>query len=238
MIQQLPLHLQLDEPAAFEQFYPGSNEQALSALQAMVQAGQCADSAEQLLFLFGAPEGGKSHLLQTAVKETVGNGRSGFYLPLKMANQFDASMLQDLADIDFLCIDDVSEVAGDSHWEKGLFELFNRRRASDKALVFADRSAPSLLPIELADLRSRLSWGLSLAVQSLSDDEKQLLLIKRADSRGIELPADVASYLFRHLPRSLSAQLSWLDRFDLASLAATRNRLTVPFVKQVLAQHL
>jgi len=57
----------------------------------------------------------------------------------------------------------------------------------------------------------------------------------RARHRGLELPEETAQYLLRRLPRDMATLYDWLDLLDVAALAAKR-RLTVPFVREVLAR--
>jgi DnaA family protein len=61
------------------------------------------------------------------------------------------------------------------------------------------------------------------------------LLQQRARGRGLELPDEVGRYLLARSARDIPSLLAVLDRLDHASLAAQR-RLTVPFVREVLAE--
>ena len=56
----------------------------------------------------------------------------------------------------------------------------------------------------------------------------------RAQQRGFDLPDETARYLQRRLPRDMRSLFAVLDELDSAALAAQR-RLTVPFIKDVLA---
>jgi DnaA family protein len=56
----------------------------------------------------------------------------------------------------------------------------------------------------------------------------------RAAARGLELPEDTASFLLKRIPRDPSSVFNLLDRLDEASMVE-RRRLTIPFVKSVLA---
>jgi DnaA-homolog protein len=69
----------------------------------------------------------------------------------------------------------------------------------------------------------------------LSDDDKQKLLQQKARLRGIELPDEVARYLFNRQQRDLRALVDILDKLDKASMVHQR-KLTIPFVKDVLAE--
>jgi DnaA family protein len=56
-----------------------------------------------------------------------------------------------------------------------------------------------------------------------------------ASRRCFELPPEAGRYLLRHHGASMATLMEALDTVDKASLAAQR-KLTVPFVRRVLAQ--
>jgi DnaA family protein len=71
-------------------------------------------------------------------------------------------------------------------------------------------------------------------VHNLSDEDKQQALQMRARARGLELGDEVAQYIIQRLPRDTNELFWQLQRLDHASLAEQR-KLTIPFVKKVLA---
>ncbi len=92
---------------------------------------------------------------------------------------------------------------------------------------------PANLSLELADLKSRLAWGLSFKLHPISDDQKVSALQKNAEDRGLQLNDELAKYLLSRGSRELSDQLGYLEALDQASLQHQR-KLTIPFAKQVL----
>lgn len=99
----------------------------------------------------------------------------------------------------------------------------------------AGRAHPQQLGLALPDLVSRLRWGLVFRLLELPEADKKALLQCRARARGLELPGDVLDYLLVHHRRDAAFLFAVLDRLDQASLRAQR-RLTIPFVRRVLAQ--
>ena len=99
-------------------------------------------------------------------------------------------------------------------------------------LVSATRP-PGRLPFELADLRSRLGWGLTCKLNELEDTDKVQALLLSARRRGIPLSMEVAQYILSRCPRDLATLFEILDRLDQASLSAKR-RLTIPFLREQL----
>lgn len=225
---QLPLGVQLPDTANFQAFQAGFNSEVLKA------AKQAAVGADTRLFLHGGSGVGKSHILQAACRLAAHNGYRAAYLPLSDLAEYGVALLDGLADMDLVCLDDVAAVAGQRDWEEALVGLIDARHANQKALITAGRMPPAEQAFELADVRSRLGWGLVYAVHEADDDDKQRLLVQRAAQRGLTLPDNVAAYLLRHCGRDVPDLLETLDQLDRASLAAKR-RLTIPFIKQVLA---
>jgi DnaA family protein len=142
-------------------------------------------------------------------------------------------VLDELEALALVCIDDIDAIAGDRSWETALFHLYNRIQTSGSRLLVTGHLAPADLPLELADLHSRIAWGWIFQLQLLSDDDKKQALKLRARTRGFELPDDVNDYLLRYFPRDIHGLFALLDRLDTASVVAQR-RLTIPFVKSVL----
>lgn len=80
---------------------------------------------------------------------------------------------------------------------------------------------------------SRLRHGLLLQMGINRDDDRLRILMARAEQRGLVMSEDVATFILKRAPRSLSALLAALDQLDDNSLKAQR-RLTIPFVKSVM----
>jgi len=133
-----------------------------------------------------------------------------------------------------VCLDDIDVVAGDADWEAALFALLNQVFDSGGQLVVAAKTAPRESSIRLADLASRLSRLPVFRVRALDEAERVEALQLRARHRGLDLPDETANYLLRRSRRDMASLYELLDKLDLAALRAKR-RLTVPFVRDVLA---
>ncbi|MCG6898964.1 MAG: DnaA regulatory inactivator Hda [Gammaproteobacteria bacterium] len=225
---QLPLGLALRDSARFNSFYPGQNLETVHGLQL-----SAAGKGEALVYVAGSAGMGKTHLLQAACYEAVRCGRTTCYLPLQELLEFTASVFDDLEQLDLVCIDDVTTIAGHEGWEHGLFTLFNRVRESGGTLLVAGERRPDRAGFRLRDLVSRLGWGVIYVLKPLADHEVIAALGCRARARGLQLPQETAQYLLRRFPRDLPTQVALFDTLDTASLIEQR-RLTVPFVKSVL----
>ena len=231
---QIPLGIKLPDSATFTNLVQGRNGEAVSHIQSCLSPVQ-AELDHRSIYFWGASGCGKSHLLQAACHALSAQGAATAYLPLRHHQQLHPDMLEGLENLTLVCVDDVDAVAVKRPWEDALFHLYNRMQAGAGTLLVSGNAAPTKLGLALADLASRLGWGLVFHLHRLDDAGKKQALQLRARSRGFTLPDEVADYLLRYYPRDTHAQFALLDRLDTASLVEKR-RLTVPFVKAVLSE--
>lgn len=225
---QLGLRLFRGAVPGFEGFHPGPNTEVVRALERWA-----AGEGHWCLVVWGGAELGKSFLLQAALAAADQRGAAVMFLPVREAKEFGPAVLDDLANLDALALDDLDAVAGDRAWNEALFNLYNRLQARGGRLLLSADAAPRALPFVLDDLRSRLASGLVYHLEALDDEGKRLALVKAAAARGLQMPDAVAAYLMRRLPRRWPELVTALERLDQASLSAGR-ALTVRFVREVL----
>jgi len=192
---------------------------------------QLTPSGEAIIYLYGAAGSGRSHLLQASCHLSHVDT---LYLPLSELRQYPPQeVLQGVERLGRVCIDDIHAVLGDASWELALFNLFNNARQQRCRLVITGDAAPRVLSVQLADLRSRLTWGIVYQLAQPDDADKAVILQFRATRRGLTLSPGLASYIVNRAPRAMSQLLEVLDRLDKASLAQQR-ALSIPFVKAAL----
>ena len=225
---QLPLGLSLREAARFESFFPGQNQELFQGLQLAAEG-----KGESLLYIAGADGLGKTHLLQAACHHASQCKRSVAYFPVQELLGLAPAILDDLEQMELVCLDDVHAIAGNEHWEQALFDLFNRLRDSGSTLLVSSVKRPDQSGFGLADLVSRLGWGVTYTLKPLDEPDVLKALTCRVNARGLDLPDDTAQFLLRRFPRDLTPLFALFDTLDEASLVEQR-RLTIPFVKTVL----
>jgi DnaA family protein len=205
--RQLALGLLKPPAQTLDNFVPGRNAEAL-ALARELAAGR----GPQFAYFWGPPGSGRTHLL---VALNSASARAEASAPL----------LHTADDVHSL------DPAGQAH----LFLLLNQVRADPAAhLVAAGDRPPAALALR-EDVRSRLGWGLALALHPLSEQEKADALRGQLTARGVRAAPDLIPYMLSRLPRdmrTLSAALEALDGYALQQGRA----LTVPLLRDWLRE--
>lgn len=206
---QAALALEVATPAALGHFVAGANGELLEQLLGVVAS----PSSFCAFHLWGGGGVGKSFLCEA------------------MRRAFDSSDtsagLEVHDDIDRIPVED----------QPGLLARFERLREVDRGLWLSTSRAPPVQLAMLADLRSRLSWGLVFELKALRDEELQDALAQWAQRRALPLAPEVLPWLLRHSERSLPHLLRILLRLDRYGLERQRS-LSLPLLKEMLqARH-
>ncbi|HTT04245.1 MAG TPA: DnaA regulatory inactivator Hda [Steroidobacteraceae bacterium] len=228
-MRQLPLAMRLRERAVFDSFVPGANALVLAQLQAAASGAQ-----RRVYWLYGPAGSGKSHLLQASCTHALEAGRAAAYLPLSQLQPLGPDVLQGWSDASLVALDELPAVLGRRDWEQALFALYRAGEERGATLIGAAGVPAAQLRFALPDLASRFAGALPLSLQPLDERAQRQALQQRARARGLDLPDESARYLQRHFRRDLPTLCQLLDTIDTASLQAQR-RLTVPFIREVLA---
>ena len=230
---QYSLDIALAKFATFETFIDTSEGQLLSELEQLIQLSSDQQAEPHQYLLWGAKGTGKTHLLQAICNQCANLKQSAVYLPMQELVQLNENIIEDMHQYDVLCIDDIEMVLGKELWDRQLFNLINELRANNKNLVMTSSLNPNAIEVSIPDLASRLVWGPVYKLNVLEDAEKEMAIQAHAKARGLEISAEVCSYLFKRFPRGLDKLIGLLDELDEQSLVQQR-KVTVPFVKSVL----
>ncbi len=222
---QLILNFDLRDIARFENFIIDDNQNLINELR---------DEKQLCIFFYGLSGSGKTHLLHSLCHEYTNQGKSVTYIPLAQHEELSPEIFSGLENMNLVCIDDIQIIAGMADWETELFHLYNRLRDNKGKIVVSSAMSLKSLSLNLADLRSRFSWGPVYQIKSLTDDNKCLALQQHAKARGLELTDEVCDYLLSRYTRDVSSLFDMLETLDKAALVAKR-KITIPFVRKILA---
>jgi DnaA family protein len=227
---QQALQFEFQSNLTFASFFAGHNAEVIQQLQDLAGNG-----LEQQLYLWGENGSGKTHLLQACCQLAKLSGKDPFFFKFDSANLPSPKLLEGLEHVELVCFDDIHSVAGQADWEAALFGFYNSHRQNNHKLLFAADCPPKYLPFILPDLKTRMGWGLTLKIQTLRDDQIIDALTFKAHFLGFDIPPKVGRFLLNHYVHDLPALWLLLERIDRATLVAQR-KLTIPFLKQILAE--
>jgi len=230
MALQLPLHLQLAPPScSFDSYCAAGNEMAYQVVQKIAQGA----TISPITYLWGREATGKTHLLQAACREVNSQGKTALYLPLDQRIHFSPDVLDNLEDLDLICLDNIQYVARQADWEIALFSLFNQLQDKGIPLLCSSNKVPKADKWQLPDLISRLNSGQIFHLHPVSRSALTRIVHYHAQAKGLKLTDQVSDYLIQRSQDDLIQVLKTLENLDYASMVKKR-RLTLPFVRQML----
>ena len=219
-MKQIPLAIALDAEQSFANFVIGSNALTFQHVRDL-------SPGSAPLYLWGPTGCGKTHLLHAlAQQQQRGGARVGWF------GTADALPWTHDQAWSLIVLDDCDRFDADQ--QQAAFALFVEASSHGTAIAAAGR----LPPVDLAlrdDLRTRLGWGVVLALQPLSEADSRAALRREADRRGLFLSDEVMDYLLNRFARDLKHLMAWLDRLDDFALVSKR-AISVPLLRQMLAE--
>lgn len=225
--EQIPLPFEFQSNQRFNNFYVGDNAEILSHLKNIFSHN------EQLIYLWGRKGTGKTHLIQASSYAAHGEHKSCFCFAFNKKLPT-PELLHGLENLDFVCFDNIENIAGNHEWELAFFNFFNLHRDNHKYLLLSANCPPKFLPIQLPDLKTRMNCGLALQLKTAGDEQQLNALIFKANDLGFKIPPHVGQFLMMHYTRDLPYIWQLLDTIGHATLAEKR-KITIPFLKKIIA---
>ena len=198
----------IDPHYTFDNFVEGKSNQLGKA--AAMQVAQNPGRAYNPLLLYGGTGLGKTHLMQAAGNLMLAHNPSMKLLYVH-SERFTEMMITALRNknmddfkhrfrsVDALLIDDIQFFAGKDATQEEFFHTFNTLYESRQQIILTcDRYPKEVDNLELR-LKSRLGWGLSVAIEPPDFETRAAILLEKAQARGIPLPSDVALLLARRI---------------------------------------
>jgi chromosomal replication initiator protein len=237
-----PLSARLDSRYTFDSFIEGkSNSQARAAAQHVVDTP---GAAYNPLLIYGESGLGKTHLMHA-----VGNHLLMLNPRLRIAylgaeqwlNHMVAAIRHGRQDefkgyyrsLDALLIDDIHFFAHKERTQEEFFHTFNALIDGRKQIVLTcDRYPKDVDGID-ERLKSRFTWGLSVAVEPPELETRVAILLSKADQNRVQLPEEVAFFVAQRIRSNVRELEGALHRLS-ASARLRGEPLTVDFARTAL----
>ncbi|HZV38370.1 MAG TPA: chromosomal replication initiator protein DnaA [Pseudoxanthomonas sp.] len=233
----------LDTHYTFDNFVEGRSNQ-LGRAAAWQAAQKPGDRAHNPLLLYGGTGLGKTHLMFAAGNELRRHNPAARVLYLRssdFANAFFRSIQEKNTDqfkrqfqnIDALLIDDIQFFAGKDRTQEEFFHTFNALFDGRQQIIMTcDRYPREVEGLE-PRLKSRLGWGLSVAIDPPDFETRAAIVLAKAAERGTHIPDDVAFLLAKKMRsnvRDLEGALNTLA----ARANFTGRPITAEFAQETL----
>ena len=236
-------HGNLDSHYTFDNFVEGRSNQ-LGRAAAWHAAQNPGERAHNPLLLYGSTGLGKTHLMFAAGNRMRELNPAAKVLYLR-SDQFFSAMMRALQDkamdgfkrqfqqVDALLIDDIQFFAGKERTQEEFFHTFNALFESRQQIIMTcDRFPREVEGLE-PRLKSRLAWGLPVAIDPPDFETRAAIVLAKARERGTHVPEDVAFLLAKKMPsnvRDLEGALNTLS----AQANFTGRAITAEFAQETL----
>ncbi|HEU0152190.1 MAG TPA: chromosomal replication initiator protein DnaA [Arenimonas sp.] len=226
----------LDGHYTFDNFVEGRSNQLGRA--AALQVAQNPGKAYNPLLLYGGSGLGKTHLMHAAGNLMRSNNPGMRVLYLR-SEQFFSAMMKSLQEksmdqfkrqfqqVDALLIDDIQFFAGKNTTQEEFFHTFNALFDGKQQIILTCDRYPREVENLETRLKTRLTWGLSVAIEPPDFETRAAIIAAKAIERGVKLPDDVA-YLIAKRMRSNVRDLEGA----LNTLAARSNFMAKPITAE------
>ena len=226
----------------FDNFVTGRANQLARA--AALQVAENPGTAYNPLFIYGGVGLGKTHLLQ-AIGNHLRHLRPEAKIRYLHAERYVSDVVKayehkafdefkrQYHSLDLLLIDDIQFFAKKSRTQEEFFYAFNSLIESKKQIIITCDTYPK----EIADvderLRTRFSWGLTVAVEPPELEMRVAILLKKAEAAKFVLHEDVAFFIAKQVRSSVRELEGALNRI-VAMAKFTGHAIDVNLAKDAL----
>lgn len=194
----------LNPQFTFALFVEGrSNQMAAETCRRVLT--QLGESQHNPLFLYGPTGLGKTHLMHAvgnALLQAKPNARVVYMTSENFVQDFVSALQrgkidefkQNCRSLDLLLVDDIHLLTGKASLVE-FFHTFNALLDESKQIILTSDRYPKELTELDPRLVSRFSWGLSVGVEPPDLETRIEILLKKAESNGIDLPRNCALFV-------------------------------------------
>ncbi|MDK1670460.1 chromosomal replication initiator protein DnaA [Moraxella osloensis] len=197
----------IDPHFTFDQFVTAKSNQIAYSI-CRETANNLGQSKNNPLFIYGATGLGKTHLMQAIAHEILKEGKSFYYFTSdKFVNQLVHSLRKQKIDefkdkikkADLLIIDDIHVIAGKQKSSEQFLLLLNDFMSKNKQVILASDKHPSALTDFDERLKSRLAWGVAVALEPPELETRIQILQKKSKAQEVNLPKECAIFIAQHI---------------------------------------
>ena len=197
----------IDPHFTFDQFVTAKSNQIAYSI-CRETANNLGQSKNNPLFSYGATGLGKTHLMQAIAHEILKQGKSFYYFTSdKFVNQLVNSLRKQKIDefkdkikkADLLIIDDIHVIAGKQKSSEQFLLLLNDFMSKNKQVILASDKHPSALTDFDERLKSRLAWGVAVALEPPELETRIQILQKKSKAQEVNLPKECAIFIAQHI---------------------------------------
>ena len=197
----------IDPHFTFDQFVTAKSNQIAYSI-CRETANNLGQSKNNPLFIYGATGLGKTHLMQAIAHEILKQGKSFYYFTSdKFVNQMVNSLRKQKIDefkdkikkADLLIIDDIHVIAGKQKSSEQFLLLLNDFMSKNKQVILACDKHPSALTDFDERLKSRLAWGVAVALEPPELETRIQILQKKSKAQEVILPKECAIFIAQHI---------------------------------------
>ena len=215
----------------FENFVTGKANHLASA--AAKQIAENPGTAYNPLFIYGGVGLGKTHLIHA-----IGNHLKSLQPDAKIKylhaeryvhdvvkayeNKAFDSFKKTYHSLDLLLIDDIQFIGKKNRTQEEFFYAFNTLIENKKQIIITCDNYPKEIPGVDERLRTRFSWGLTVAIDPPELEMRVAILLKKAQENKINLPEDVAFFIAKQIRSNVRELEGALNR--IVAMANFTNR--------------
>jgi chromosomal replication initiator protein len=226
----------------FDNYVTGRANQLARA--AAIQVAQNPGTAYNPLFIYGGVGLGKTHLLQSIGNELKRNNPDAKikYLHAERyvsdvvkayENKAFDEFKRKYHSLDLLLIDDIQFFAKKTRTQEEFFYAFNSLIEAKKQIVITCDTYPKEIIDVDERLRTRFSWGLTVAVEPPELEMRVAIVLKKAEAVNLNLPEDVAFFIAKQIRSSVRELEGALNRI-IAMAKFTGHAIDVHLAKDAL----
>jgi len=193
---------------SFDGFVAGKANQLARA--AALQVAEHPGTSYNPLFIYGGVGLGKTHLIH-AVGNFVLQQHPSARVRYLHAAQYISDVIRAYQQksfdefkryyhsLDLLLIDDIQFFTGKDRTQEEFFYAFNALIESHRQLIITCDTYPKDLAGIDERLKSRFSWGLTVAIEPPEQEMRVAIILKKAEAVSLKLSEEVAFFIAKHI---------------------------------------